>query len=211
MNRMTAICAAGLAALACTGALQAHHSGSMYRTTPVWVQGTVVRFEDINPHTITTLQARSEDGQIRLWAVEGPGRAGIDRRGIGAYVPAAGDIIGFCAFPYKSPAELARLFPEADFTASRSNVDSDGASPQFLAGHVMVMPDGEKRMWEPHGVLGECIRSSDEPRQSWLDFLNAEQSAREAWCQQSGYTIVQSDASLRAFLQEIDSLIDDPC
>jgi len=48
--------AAAIAALACAGSAEAHHSGSMYEPTPVWIKGTVVRFEGINPHTITTLE-----------------------------------------------------------------------------------------------------------------------------------------------------------
>ncbi len=210
MNK-TVIWTAAIATLTCAGSLQAHHSGSMYEPTPMWVKGTVVRFEGVNPHTIITLEERSADGQVRRWAVEGPGEFQLDRLGLSVDVPKVGDSLKFCAFAYKPAAELSRMFPGVDFSVRRSSPDSDGSSPQFVAGHVMVMPDGEKRLWEPHGVISECIRSSDDPRPSWLDFLNSNPRVRQAWCEQRGHSHVQSTASLRQFVEEINSSIDNPC
>jgi hypothetical protein len=211
MKKAMAISASALAALACAGSLQAHHSGYMYETTSVWVKGTVVRFEHVNPHTIITLEDRTEDGQVRRWAVEGPGRSQVDRIGIGMDLPKVGDVIEFCAFAYKPAAELSRMFPGVDFSVQRSSPATDGSSPQFVAGHVLVMPDGEKRLWEPHGVISECIRSSDNQRQSWLDFLNSDPRVRRAWCEQRVYEDIQSTASLRELVEEINSSIDNPC
>ena len=68
---ITAAGLAGLAALACAGSVQAHHSHFVYQTTPIWINGTVTRFELKNPHAITTLEGRSENGQVRC----GPSRA----------------------------------------------------------------------------------------------------------------------------------------
>ncbi len=183
----------------------------MYETTPVWITGTVVRFEPVNPHTIITLEERTATGQIRRWGVEGPGRDQLDRSGSRMDAPSPGDVIGFCAFPYKPAAELSRMFPGVDFSARRASRELDGPSPQFVAGHVMVEPDGSKRLWEPHGILSECIRSSDDDRQLWLDFLNSNRRARQAWCQQRRYTLIQSNASLAAFVEQINSSIDVPC
>jgi hypothetical protein len=211
MKKTNATCAAALAALACAGSLQAHHSGSMYDTTPIWVTGTVVGFEPVNPHTVTTLEERSEAGQVRRWAVEGPGQFQLGRLGLRMDVPKVGDIIEFCAFPYRPAAELSRMFPGVDFSARRSSAAADGSAPQFVAGHVMVMPGGEKRLWEPHGLISECIRGSEDQRQSWLDFLNSNPRVRQAWCEQRGYTHVRSTVSLRESVEEINSLIDDPC
>lgn len=210
MKRTKAIWAAVLAALASAGSLHAHHTGNMYEQTALWVKGTVVRFDGIDPHSITILEERSADGQIRRWGVEGPSRAQLDRTD-GAVVPMVGDTVEFCAFPYKPAAELSRMFPGVDFSTRRSSEDTDGPPTQFVAGHVMVMPDGEKRLWEPHGIIAECIRSSDDPRQSWLDFLNSSSRAREIWCGQRDYAQVLSTASLRELVEEIDTSIDDPC
>ena len=85
MKKTATIPAAVLAALACSGSLQAHHSDSMYDpSTPIWVKGTVVGFENVDPHTLTTLEARSQDGQVRRWAIEGPGRFQLD---VGTKIP----------------------------------------------------------------------------------------------------------------------------
>jgi hypothetical protein len=211
MRKRIAVWAAGLAVLACAGSLQAHHSGYMYETTPIWVEGKVIRFEGINPHTITTLEERSAGGQVRRWAVEGPGESQLARMGLGADVPKVGDTMKFCAFPYKPAAELSRMYPGVDFSRRRSSPDTDGPSPQFVAGHVMVKADGEKRLWEPHGLISECMRSSDEQRQPWLDFLNSSPRVRQAWCEQRGHAHIQSTPSLKELVEEINRLIDRPC
>lgn len=214
MKSGMAVWAAMLGTLAYTSSAGAHHSGYMYATTPIWVKGSVVRFEHVNPHTIITLEDKAADGQVRRWAVEGPAQSGLDRRGSDIDVPKVGDTLRFCAFPYKSAAEISRdprIRPSVDPSARRSSPAADGSSPQFVAGHVMVMPDGKKQLWEPHGVIGECVRSSDDQRQSWLDFINSSPSARLAWCEQLGYAHVQSNASLRELVEEIDSSLAQPC
>ena len=208
---------AGLAALACAGSVLAHHSGYVYQTTPIWIHGTVTRFELKNPHTITTIEARSEDGQVRLWAVEGPPQTALDRRsGSGEYVPKVGDTLEVCAFPYKPAEEIARdsrLTPPLDDSGRRrlESSTTEGSSPRFVAGHVLVTGNGERRVWEPHGLISECMRSSNDQRQPWLDLLNANPSARQQWCDQRRYAAVQSSASLRAFVEEINGLLEDPC
>lgn len=204
MKKTIAPCGLALAALAWAGSLQAHHSGSMYERIPVWIEGTVVSFEHRNPHTIITLRDTGEGGRVREWSVEGPGQSQLERMGLAESGPAIGDTIRFCAFPYKSVKELSQLFPEADFSGRPS-------LPQSVAGHVMVTADGAKRLWEPHGVLAECIRSSDEQRQAWVDFLNADPRVRDAWCQQRRYAPGLTNASLSASIDEINRLIDKPC
>jgi hypothetical protein len=211
VNKTIAIWAAALVGLACAGSLRAHHSGSMYDTTPIWVKGTVVRIELVNPHTVTTLDDGSGDREVSRWAVEGPGQSQLDRMGIGMDVAKVGDIIEFCAFAYKPAAELSRMFPGVDFSARRSSPDTDPLSPQLVAGHVMVMPDGEKRLWKSHGKISECIRSTDDQRQSWLDLLNADSRAWQAWCQQREMESVQLTVSSRELVEEINGLIDSPC
>jgi hypothetical protein len=207
MNAKIAARAAGLAAaLGCGAPLQAHHSGYMYEVTPTWVKGTVVRFERINPHSVVTLEDRSEDGEVRRWIVEGPPRNELDRRGVAADFPQIGDTLQFCAFPYKSAEQLSRRWPGVDFSW-RSQAATDGSPPR-VAGHVMVTADGTKVFWEPHGLLGECVRGSAEPRQSWLAFLTA--NAR-AWCEQRGRSEDWSTAASRDFMAELDAAMGNPC
>ena len=217
MKTKAAVQVAALAALACAGSVRAHHSGFMYQTTPIWINGTVTRFELKNPHTITTLEARSEDGQMRLWAIEGPPGTAVDRRsGSGEYVPKVGDTLEVCAFPYKPAEEIAgdtRLSPPLDVSAQRrlESSTTEASSTRFVAGHVLVMPNGERRVWEPHGLISECMRSSNDLRQQWLDLLNANAGAHQFWCEQRGYAVVRTNASLKEFVDEINGLLAEPC
>ena len=215
MGSKAAIGLVALAALASGSSVRAHHSGYMYQTTPFWISGEVVRLEIKKPHTIITLEDRSENGELRLWAVEGPPQTARDRTGsIFADAPKVGDTIKVCAFPYRPAEEIARdgrIWGGQDTTTLRSSQATDGSSPQFVAGHVLVTPDGELRAWEPHGIIAECIRSSNDGRQPWVDFLNTSPRARELWCGQRRYTAVESNPSLRQLVDELNALLDEPC
>ena len=211
MNRATRVWAGALIVLACVGTVRAHHSGSMYDTAPVWITGRVVAFEPSNPHTVTMLEATSADGQPSRWAIEGPGQSQLGRMNAGMDVPAVGQVITVCAFPYRSVEELSRMFPEADFSSSRVLQGTDGSSPRYVAGHVMLMPDGEWRLWEPHGLISACVLSSGIPRESWVGFLSTNDRARRLWCEQRRYSHVRSTASLQALVEELNSAIADPC
>jgi hypothetical protein len=209
MTNTTATWVVALAALACPRFGGAHHSGYMYETTAVWVAGTVVSFERVNPHTLMSLESRNEAGEVRRWVIEGPPQSAFERRGIGAAGPSVGDAVEFCAFPYKSPTELSRLWPGVDFSARRAAAAAD--TPQFLAGHVLVSSGGTMQLWEPHGTLADCIRSSEERTPSWVAFLTSDETARKAWCEQRRYEHVRSNATLRELVQAIDDSIGDPC
>ena len=189
-----------IAMLGSVGAVHAHYTGSMYEQSPIWIKGTVVRFDRTNPHSIITLEDRGDNGQVRRWAVEGPAQFQLDRMGIAEDFPRVGETLAFCAFPYK-PEHLARF---------RSQ-DSDGVPRQLIEGHVMVLSDGQRQFWDPHGIISACIGSSDDPRKSWLDFLNSNSRAREAWCQQRALAANQSTTSSRDLVEEIDRWIDKPC
>ena len=215
MRSRAATIAAALA-LVCAGSVRAHHSGYVYQTTPIWIAGTVTRFELKNPHTITTIEARSEDGQVRVWAVEGPAQTQLDRGYSGGYVPKIGDTLKVCAFPYRPVDEIARdtrLTPSLDDSVRRrlEATTTDGASPRLIEGHVLVMPDGGMRSWDPHGILAECVRTSNDAKQPWVDFLNTSSRARELWCQQRRYEAVQSNAPLRELVEEINGQLESPC
>lgn len=188
------------------GALHAHHSGYMYQTEPEWISGVVVAFERTDPHTIIRLEERHEDGAIRRWAVEGPARSQLARRDV--RLPQTGDLLDVCVFPYKSPEELARIFPEL---ANRRSAEPSADAPQFVAGHVLVHADGTKQFWEPHGTLSACIRSSNYDGQSWIDLLRSNAGARERWCEQTAYEHVRTSAELLQVIAEIDALRGETC
>ena len=122
-----------------------------------------------------------------------------------------GDVIRFCALPYKPIEELQRVWPEADFSASR-NVrirETDEAVTQTVDGHIMVRPDGEMQVWDSLGILTECMRSSDDTRESWLEIINSDW--RQAWCRQRERLAYPLGPTLRAYHDEISSLLNNPC
>jgi len=208
---------AGLAALACAGSLQAHHSHLDYQTTPIWISGTVTRFELKNPHALTTLEGRSENGQALVWTVEGPSQTELARRkGNDEYLPKVGDTLAVCAYPYRPVEEIAsdpRLVPYLDDSILRrlEATTTESASPRLILGHMLVTPGGAMRVWEPYGNISECMRSSQDQRQAWIERLNANPEARKFWCDHRGSAAVQSNASLKGFVEETNGLLDVPC
>lgn len=214
---ITAAGLAGLAALACAGSVQAHHTHLDYQTTPVWISGTVTSFELKNPHAITTLEGRSENGQVLVWTVEGPSQTGLDRRGSsGEYLPKVGDTLEVCAYLYRPVEEIAsdpRLVPYLDDSILRrlEATTTDGASPRLILGHMLVTPGGAMRVWEPYGSISECMRSSNVQRQAWIEHLNANPEARNFWCEQRGRAAVQSNAPLKEFIEETNMSLAEPC
>lgn len=211
MRGTMAVCAAVITACMCAQPLQAHHSGFMYQTTPIWIKGTVVAFDNVSPHSLITLEDRSGAGPLRRWVVEGPADWQLERMGMSAEAPNVGDVLEFCAFPYKSPEELSRAFPGVDLAARRALQPADGSSPQYLAGHVMVLPDGAKRVWEPHGLLVPCVLTSAEPRDSWLELLNSSPRAHDAWCEQRRRPATWLPATAEERGQQINAELDEPC
>jgi Family of unknown function (DUF6152) len=65
--------AAALAALACAGIAQAHHSIGMFDVSKgYWVKGAVVTYKPGAPHAMIELDAASADGEVQRWTIEGP-------------------------------------------------------------------------------------------------------------------------------------------
>lgn len=186
------------AVMAWGGQATAHHSSSMFDVTPVWVDGAVVRFDRINPHTLITLEERDRNGQVQRWAVEGPAPVQLERRGVEPGFLKTGDVVRFCAFALKE-----------EFVTPRLSRGADGVPQRFVHGHVLVR-NGQTSMWGSYGKLGECIRTSDEPRQSWVDFLNADPRIGEIWCTQRRNS-KQATPAMRAFVEEIHTLLRTPC
>ena len=70
-----------LVALVPAGSALAHHSLANYDTTKaVRVKGTIIRFQELNPHTFLFLEQQDADGQVRRWAVEGPSLVQLKRK-----------------------------------------------------------------------------------------------------------------------------------
>jgi hypothetical protein len=170
-------------------------------TSPIWVQGTVVRFDRVNPHSIVTVEETTDDGQVYRWAVEGPDLRGLDRRGIDQDFLEAGDAVRFCAFPLR--------------VARPPSAGADVRLAQFVHGHILVTPDGQKSPWGSYGKLGECIRAGgDGERQSWVDYVNSDPHIRDRLCGERSASWLATEASkafVQAFVEEINGLLAKPC
>ena len=193
--RKIAACTVAITALACAGSPRAHHSISMFDvSTPIWLKGTVVRYEPISPHAMIELAVTGEDGRVQRWAIEGPfpGRLNrilsLNRMGVDEDFLKIGDVIEACGFPSKGAHDPSR---------------------RFVHGHVFVMPDGRMQSWGPYGRIHNCVRPSDQTR-SWIDFLDSDPLAREFWCASRALVKVGSIAP-RAFVDKINGSMANPC
>jgi hypothetical protein len=123
-------------------------------TTPLWVKGTVVRFDLVNPHVRFFLDQAREDGQTQRWAVDGPPSNNLARMGIGPDFLKAGDVIEVCGFALKTEVESQR-------THSQASSKPDALSGRTLSGHLLVMPNGKRRYWSDYGVLEKCLNPGE--------------------------------------------------
>ena len=138
IRNVTVAAVTGPAMLALASAGDAHHSPvSFDRETPVTITGTVVRFEVINPHSFLFVRQQAAEGTVE-WAVEGPSQAQLPRRGIDEAAFAPGETVEACGY----------LLKEGDGTGYAGG-RAQGA--RVLLAEVMVMPDGEARLWSPYG------------------------------------------------------------
>jgi hypothetical protein len=200
MKKHVAALAAAIAALACVGSLRAHHSVRMIDVSkPIWVKGTVVRYEPVSPHTMFELEVVRADGQLQRWTIEGPFPGRLQRilavNGMRADEDflSAGDVIEVCGF-----------YPK------QGQATSSGADrPSYIHGHVLVMPDRRMETWGPYGKLDNCIRANDDAS-AWLDFVNADPLAQEFWCNSRRFVGIASTAP-EGFVAEVDSRIATSC
>jgi hypothetical protein len=187
---------AALAALLCASPIGAHHSVSTVDlTTPVWIKGTVVRYEIANPHKMIELDATTADGQVVHWTVDGPIPARAQRMHVDNNLLKRGDVIEVCGFHYKNQVT--------------ARAQTGAALPPFMHAHLLVMADGRKQPWGPYGKLNNCVRPKDDA-QSWVDFLNADAIAHELWCFPQR-TNVQTVADAKPLADEIDRRLASPC
>ncbi|HEV8396142.1 MAG TPA: DUF6152 family protein [Vicinamibacterales bacterium] len=133
-----------LVALVPAGAVLAHHSLANYDTTKaVRVKGTIVQFQELNPHSFIFLEQRDADGQVRRWAVEGPSIAQLKRTGFATHVLKPGTVVEVCGYLPKEPIvwQIASADPSTTSLAGR-----------LLNGELMVMPDGREQSWGDYGA-----------------------------------------------------------
>ena len=201
--RMTA--AAGLFAAAFAGPVLAHHSQSMFDiSAPLWVRGTVVRYEPISPHAMIELEQRTAEGRVQRWSIEGPfpGRLqrilSFNKMSAEERLVKPGDVIEVCGFDLR-----------ADLRARGVSTAPHDASAKFMHGQVIVMPDGHMQSFGPYGKMDNCVRPTDRAK-TWGDFLNWDPLAHDLWCSGIANTKAASIAP-KALVDEIDGLITNRC
>jgi hypothetical protein len=188
MNRR--IAALGVAMLTAIGATVAlpHHSISVVEiSTPVWVKGTVREFRAQHPHVMVKLEVRDKDGRPHLWDIEGPNLMRMERMHADRNFLKAGDGIEVCGFHLKQP----------------------WTRPDFIHGHVLVMPDGHMRHFGAYGKLANCIRPGDSAQQ-WARFLQQDALAMPAWCNSKLY-LQSASVGPPALIAAIDRQLENPC
>lgn len=144
MKKMTARWLAVMAALVSAGSLPAHHSLTNFDTTKaVRVKGTIVQFQQINPHSFMFLDEKSTDGQTRRWAVEGPSVLQLNRKGFAKDVLKPGDVVEVCGY-----------LPKEAVIWQIASADSKSNSPagRLINAEALVMPDGKQQSWGDYGV-----------------------------------------------------------
>jgi hypothetical protein len=197
--RGSIVCAAALAGIAYASSASAHHSISMFDLgKPIWIKGTVVRFEPVNPHVVFALEQRTEDGQVQLWTVEGPGLNSFNRMALGDDFLQPGDVIEVCGFTFK-----------AEVAAQRSA--RDGSSRPSLHGNVLHMPDGHMQAFGGYGKIENCVRPNDSIQQ-WVNFLETDRRAHWFWC--AGRVSPWRDfpsLTSKAFVDEVSRLLSNQC
>ena len=155
MKHVTATWIVALAVLASPGAVIAHHSLARFdTTTPLFIKGTMVRFDRTNPHSRIYVEQKIGDGQMQRWAVEGPAPNALTRMGIDERFLKSGDVIAVCGFVLKAeePWQPAPPAPGSPTPAPAARA---------FSGHLLVLPDGERWLWSDYGVLDKCLRPGE--------------------------------------------------
>lgn len=126
--------AAGALLLMSMHAVEAHHSAAMFDTdTPVSVNGIVLRIERNSPHIYMYVQQETADGPVE-WAIEGPAPRLLAQRGTSEDAVTPGDIVDACGYRLKE-----------------SNRGPAGIQAQVLVAEVVVLADGDARLWSGYG------------------------------------------------------------
>ena len=137
------------AVLAWSGTLSAHHSLARFdTTTPVWVKGTDVRFERINPHSRILLDQTGEQGRAEHWVIDGPSPNVLARMGLTEPFLKIGDVIEVCGFALRQDVASQPAPPTSG---------SPAMSGRLLNGHLLVMPDGKRKFWSDYGQFEKCL------------------------------------------------------
>jgi hypothetical protein len=111
MRGLTFTLLVGTAFMISDGALHAHHAFSMYEDRPTPLEGTVIEFKYINPHTYIIVRAKDENGRTIIWKLEGPSPASLAREGWSKTSLKRGDQIKTTVYPSREDNNSAVYYP----------------------------------------------------------------------------------------------------
>jgi hypothetical protein len=156
-RKLTTSWAALITSLVLSTPLSAHHSASLFETTvPIWVKGTVVKFNWGSPHTAIIVEQVEEDGTRIRWALENSGRLDmLERMGYTRDSFKVGDPIEACGFAPK-PQYAPRLSsPTAEGRATPAPPWLDGAE-RVITARLLLTKNGPEVHWSHYGPLELC-------------------------------------------------------
>jgi hypothetical protein len=156
-TRLTTTCFILTTILAVSAPLSAHHSARLFETTtPIWVKGTVVKFNWGSPHTAIIVEQMAEDGTKIRWALENSGRLDmLESMGYTRDSFKPGDAIEACGFA-----------PKTQYAPPVSSANSDDVKPgpQWLEGsdrvitaRLLLTGNGPEVDWSHYGPRELCI------------------------------------------------------
>lgn len=138
--------------LASAGSLLAHHSLANFDTTKgINVRGTIVFFQQVNPHSFLYIDETDKNGHVHRWAIEGPAVSGLNRMGITATTLKAGDIIEACGYITKEGVPSERTANSEPISESLKDKSPKSVTGQVLTAEWLKTPDGTKRSWSDYG------------------------------------------------------------
>jgi hypothetical protein len=149
--------------------LSAHHAARLFETTvPIWVKGTVVRFNWGSPHTAIIVEQVAEDGTKIRWALENSGRLDmLQRMGYTRDSFKLGDPIEACGFAPKQQYAQRLPFPAVEGGQVTGPQWLDGAD-RVITARLLLTKDGPEVHWSHYGPLELC--TTDEALKSLPQF-----------------------------------------
>jgi hypothetical protein len=142
--------------------VSAHHAARMFETTfPIWVKGTVVRFDWGYPHPRIIVEQLEEDGTRTRWALENSTRMDmLERMGYTRNSFEVGDPIEACGFAPKQ--QFSPLF--SSLAAAEGPTPephwADGAE-RVITARLLLTKDGPQLHWSHYGPIELCTTDED--------------------------------------------------
>ena len=144
------------ALLAASGVASAHHSLARYDTdTPIRIEGVIVRFERVNPHSFVYLDEKTGNGRVGRWAVEGPSPRLLARRGIDTDQLIPGRRVEACGYLMKGDRGWRGRVSAEPLSLRQRSEERGGTSGRVLVAEWLVLPDGQGIPWSDYGH-GHC-------------------------------------------------------